>query len=143
MAPRLHRGLFGSASLSRSIMSLFKQEKCILSSGKHSSYKIDCDALSNDDIETAAYLLSKLTHPFGKVEGVPRGGLRLAQAMQKYTTRCFDLLIVDDVWTTGGSVRKYLADRKAEVAVIFARGKTPPEVISLFTIHNKLQEEFK
>ena len=104
-----------------------------LHSGGQTTWKIDCDALTDDDLATAASLLSERTGRYGSVEGVPTGGLRLAEAFRKYQTEG-PLLIVDDVLTTGASMEEQRAGRDATGAVIFARGRCPPWVTSLFTV---------
>lgn len=98
--------------------------KFTLHSGKESDFKIDCDELTSGEVEAAAYLLSKKLHPFKKVEGIPRGGLRLAEAMERYVDpEAKRLLVVDDVWTTGNSFREHCAEKMEPLmgAVIFSR----------------------
>lgn len=112
-------------------MNLFKCGHHILHSGQESWWKIDCDALTGDDIDTLAMLIADLTGPFGSVEGVPQGGLRLATRLRQYQT-AGRLLIVDDVWTTGASMEEWRAGREAIGAVIFARSTVHPWVTALF-----------
>lgn len=120
-------------------MSLFQLGDFTLSSGEHSSFKIDCDALSKEDIECIAWLLSQRLPRFGSVEGVPTGGDRLAAAMQKYVTKG-PVLIVDDVWTTGASILKQRGARADAIGgVIFARRRpisliASMPVFALFTL---------
>jgi len=88
-------------------MTLFQIGDYTLNSGLKSEWKIDCDALTDEDIETLAYIASQRLPPFSDVVGIPRGGLRLAKAMEQYTSYArFNLLICDDVYTTGGSMRR-------------------------------------
>lgn len=80
-----------------------------LASGKISDFKIDCDFLTDEDIETVAKKAALSAGRFGKVYGVPSGGLRLAAALEKYANDFSSrVLIVDDVLTTGGSVKKFI-----------------------------------
>lgn len=102
-----------------------------LHSGAFTPFKIDCDALTDKDIEAAAFMLAPLLPPFGAVEGVPRGGLRLAAAMERYKTSG-RLLIVDDVLTSGRSMESHRDRRDANGAVIFARGPCPIWIQPLF-----------
>lgn len=118
---------------------LFQTGDYTLSSGIDSWFKIDCDALSDGSIETLARMVCRLVGPFSSVEGVPTGGLRLARTLQQYACESGPHLIVDDVFTTGGSMeRAYRAWRERKEAaggvgfplgcvgaVIFARGKCP------------------
>ena len=104
-------------------------------SGKVLPFKIDCDALSDVDLSTCAFLISELVPPFSDVQGVPRGGLRIAKALEPFAVEDAGLLIVDDVWTTGGSMREYRGDVDAYGAVIFARGPLDDWVSSLFNLN--------
>lgn len=123
-------------------MNLFKSGDFTLNSGAKSKWKLECDALTDADIETLAYMIGILVGPFHSVEGIPRGGLKLAAAMEKhrYNGESFaplPYLIVDDVLTSGGSMER----RRRELAnpigltttgaaiigvVIFSRGQLPP-----------------
>jgi orotate phosphoribosyltransferase len=127
---------------------LFNIGEFSLASGRKSRFKIDCDALSDEDIETLAamlyYRFDKFRmsgRGFHSVYGVPSGGLRLAKAMEQYATEDGKFtIIVDDVWTTGISMNKYVEDMKIKVGdmkpllkgVIFSRNATPMDVEALF-----------
>lgn len=104
-----------------------------LNSGKVSKWKIECDALSDKDIDTIAFMLSEKLPPFGSILGVPRGGLKLATAMEPYITKG-PLLIVDDVLTTGNSMERTRKEADAIGAVIFARNICPKWIIPLLTL---------
>ncbi len=104
----------------------------MLHSGARSTWKIDCDALGEEDLATIAALMVLLVPKFGSVEGVPTGGLRLAEKMNFYITEG-PHLIVDDVLTTGISMEEIRRGRDAIGAVIFARGKCPSWIRPLFT----------
>lgn len=116
-------------------MNLFQQGKFTLSSGQSSPFKIDCDALSDEDIATLAFIVKEKIPRFRTVEGVPTGGLRLAKALEKYATpdEVGVVLIADDVYTTGGSMRKQRANRTSALGVvIFARGPVENWVMPIF-----------
>lgn len=89
-------------------------------SGLTLPFKVECDALTKEDLDTAAAYIAKVVGPFSAVEGVPRGGLRLANALWPHSHQGGGLLIVDDVWTTGASMHEQRAGRKAKGAVLFA-----------------------
>lgn len=111
-------------------MNLFNLGEFTLHSGADSTLKIDCDVLTDGDLEAVAAALARLVPPFGRVEGVPSGGLRLAEAMGKWAGGSPDrLLIVDDVLTTGRSMEEHRAGRPAYGAVIFSRGEPPSWVV--------------
>jgi len=115
-------------------MSLFQRGRFQLHSGDVAYWKIDCDALTDGDIDTLASLAFDVLPSFGLVEGVPNGGLRLAASLQAYSRKGVDkLLIVDDVLTTGASMEEQRAGRDAIGLVIFARGPAPGWVTPLFT----------
>lgn len=117
-------------------MILFHLAACTLASGEVSDFKIECDALKESDIKCLCYLLAERLPPFGAVEGVPRGGLRIARAMQEYVTSG-PLLIVDDVFTTGYSMTKYFPNvgKDGSIAgVFFARKKPPAWMTTVFQL---------
>lgn len=109
---------------------MFVRQNFVSHSGLNLDWKIECDDLSNGDIETLAYVISKKV-TFGSIYGIPRGGRRLANALQKYCTTG-PRLLVDDVLTTGGSLEAVRQPGDLGV-VIFARGPCPDWVIPLFT----------
>lgn len=117
-------------------------------SGAQSDFKIECDALTDEDLETLAHLISsKFT--FFRIVGVPRGGTRLAEKLKPYTTeKGGKLLIVDDVLTTGTSMeqakhshhRNLIATDQIVGVVVFARGKCPDWVHPIFDMSEWLNE---
>lgn len=114
---------------------LFRAGNFKLHSGEESGFKIDCDALTGEDIETLARMLADRLPLFGRVEGVPQGGLRLAAAMERYARPAQSaVLIVDDVLTSGGSMEEQRAGRDAIGAVVFARREPPAWVTPLFML---------
>jgi len=118
-------------------MNLFQLGSFVLHSGKRSHYKIECDALTDKDLETLAFMLNeKLPVTFCKVEGVPRGGLRFAKAMEIYQEKNSPLLlIVDDVFTTGRSIQEHAKGASGYYAgVIFARNPCPGWVIPVWQL---------
>jgi orotate phosphoribosyltransferase len=118
---------------------LFQKVDIILNSGQKSDFKIECDALTEEDIECFAHLIQK-KYKFRKVVGVPRGGVRIEDALQKYTTNDPNdpLLMVDDVLTTGGSMIRYrkqyeeMGYDNIVGVVLFSRGQCPDWIESIF-----------
>jgi orotate phosphoribosyltransferase len=112
-------------------MSLFQLGDFTLHTGGKSDLKIDCDALTDDDITVLAHVIQENMPPFSTVVGIPKGGLRLANALQQYTKADANrILIVDDVLTTGRSMREaytvWKRDHNEVIGcVIFARGPLP------------------
>ena len=118
-------------------MHLFQTGCFRLASGENSTFKIECDALSDDDWWTLSVMIARAVHPIREVRGVPRGGLKLAQCLQAQVNPdglgC--RLLVDDVWTTGGSMLKMLEPNERG-CVVFARNKiVHPRVRALFTMN--------
>jgi hypothetical protein len=71
--------------------------------------------------------------PFRSVEGIPRGGVPLANALKKYATgeEKHQPMIVDDIYTTGKSFDDYMQEHYPEALgawgykwVVFQRGPT-------------------
>ncbi len=111
-------------------MSLFKTGYFNLHSGDESTWKIDCDVLTDDDWRTLAGMAtSNILPKFGSVEGVPNGGLKFAEALRPYITEG-PVLIVDDVLTTGNSMIQQKGDREAIGIVVFSRSNTLPNWIT-------------
>ncbi|MGB6177052.1 MAG: phosphoribosyltransferase [Methylocella sp.] len=106
----------------------------ILHSGDATDCQIECDGLTNEEIETFALLIAR-KFTFGKVEGVPRGGWPIANALQKYRRRLADVrLLVDDVLTTGKSMDQMRENASDIGVVLFARGKCPEWIHPVFQI---------
>lgn len=110
---------------------LFESGQFKLHSGDISSWRINVEALTSTDLATVASWAADRIGRFGSVEGVPTGGLRLAESLSPYATEG-PLLIVDDVLTTGSSMEKQRAGRDAIGFVIFARGACPTWVTAMW-----------
>lgn len=109
-----------------------------LNSGRRSTFKIECDNITDAELEAMCALLAQIIPPFSRVSGVPTGGVRVEKAMRRHLSETGPILIVDDLWTTGGSIQRHLTaidPREYLVAVLFARGETPPGVVALFKMN--------
>lgn len=122
---------------------LFSIGDFTLASGEQSNWKIDCDFLNFDEWKALAVMLvERLPGPFFDVMGVPTGGELFAKALLPYVDdQAEHLLVVDDVWTTGGSMQRFIDVHVQRTrtwplyrAVAFARNPTPPGVVALFTM---------
>lgn len=125
-------------------MSLFQRGNFTLHSGAQSDWKIDCDALTDADLETLAAVIAAEVR-FSEVYGIPTGGERIAAALRPYAqpndpekpARTLPLLIVDDVLTTGASFREAAEKFQYQPAigvVLFARGEPPGWVLPVFRL---------
>ncbi len=123
------------------IRTLFRQIDFISHSGYNLKWKIECDSLSDEDLETLATVIeTKIENEYPRylikdIIGIPSGGLRIAKYLKKkikiskFGTL---IIIVDDVLTTGKSMEEYkkLYGKYDHCLgfVLFARG-TPNEWI--------------
>lgn len=119
-------------------MGLFVQQTFEMHSGGIGYFKIDCDALTDEDWKTLAFIVSKEIK-FSMAVGVPTGGLKFAAALKSYQTDDGPVLIVDDVLTTGASMyeaRKIFTDNGIPSIgiVAFARQVCPAWVIAVFQL---------
>jgi len=131
-------------------LNLFQLGDFKLHSGKKSQWKIDCDALTEKDYETLAWIVGEeWKMMFRIVYGIPTGGLKFVKALDLYKKEDSNVvLIVDDVLTTGRSME----EKKTEIelfyqhnenittivgVVIFARGKCPKWVRPIFQMNNR------
>lgn len=125
---------------------LFRKTDFRMHSGGLAHYKIECDALTDDDIETLAFIIAQKAQlitgeertGIRDVYGVPRGGVRLANALRRYNDKWGTIrVIVDDVLTTGRSMeqaRSSLGWNDAFGVVIFARGNCPSWIKPIFSM---------
>lgn len=115
---------------------LFQRGNFTLHSGATSHWKIECDALTNEDWNTIALMIVEQAEPllFSRVVGVPRGGLKLANALYLYRWTSGPTLVVDDVLTTGNSILEVMQKQPGPCIawVVFARGVCPPGINALF-----------
>lgn len=114
---------------------LFQEGDFTLASGKKDWFKIECDALTETDWKTLARIIASETQ-FNAVYGVPTGAETLADFLKPYCSPDIDdpILIVDDVFTTGGSIIKYRRELMKQFpdtiiqdyigVVVFARNST-------------------
>ena len=90
-------------------MSNFLERKDFtMHSGEKTFFKIECDALTEEEINTFALLITSKVR-FSGLVGIPRGGIRITEALKKYTLSyalSTTTLIVDDVFTTGFSMEE-------------------------------------
>lgn len=125
---------------------LFQFGEFTLASGRTSHFKLECDAITPEEWHTLARIAREILPPFGYVIGVPRGGVAWANIFQHYVRPgCKDILFVDDVWTTGGSLLGHV-DRFAWSEgqnwygiVLFARGPVPENVTALFRLNERVR----
>ncbi len=96
-------------------MNLFIKEDFISHAGLPLTWKVECDALDENDYEALT---------FGDVKGIPRGGIPFEKALKPYCSNndTDPLLICDDVYTTGTSMREVYEDGALGI-VVFARNE--------------------
>ena len=109
-------------------------------SGLKLKWKIECDALSDPEWFTISQMIMEISVPFKEAIGIPRGGTKLGNLLNQYGTgkREDPVLLVDDVLTTGESMKQFKTKRSWRYPsdyigwVVFARTKTPKWVTALF-----------
>ena len=114
-------------------MGLFYTGIFTLHSGGQSNWKIDCDALDEEDLYTLSLIAFDKIGPWGEVVGIHRGGVALAEVCRDLSQAGAPRLVVDDVLTTGRSMEEYHEDGDLGL-VIFARGPAPDWVTPLFLV---------
>jgi hypothetical protein len=105
-------------------MNLFQEGEFVSHAGNLLNWKIECDALTDADWDCLARIIHERTR-FGSDYGIPRGGIKLAKALEKYITPGVPLrLVVDDVYTTGKSMKEVMTGDDLGF-VVFARNQIP------------------
>lgn len=112
---------------------LFQRGEFKLPSGTTTSWQIDCEALSDADIESLAQLAAGRVGNFGRLEYAGAGARRFAEALRKHATSG-PVLLAGDVLVTGATMEDYRNERDLQGVVIFARGACPDWVTPLFTL---------
>ncbi len=120
--------------------SLFQLGDFSLSSGGRTNWKIDCDYLTDPDLEAIAAVAHQFLPVYKEVVPVPpsRGLVdnaeRIAKAMRWYVQAHGFTLIVDDVFTTGASMERCRLEVGTHSIgfVVFARGRPPSWIIPMF-----------
>lgn len=112
---------------------MFRASEFISHSGKPLQFKIECDDLTNEDYDVLAQIINR-HFVFGSVFGIPNGGVKLQQALLPYCTKG-PRLVVDDVLTTGNSMKQHRLSHTDIGVVIFARGPCPLWVHPIFTLN--------
>ena len=128
-------------------MDLFQKQKFTSHAGIPMEWKIEMDAISDKEWDClAAMIMDYQKEPFSKVVGIPRGGVKLQNALQKYSEwePKHPWLVVDDVYTTGTSFREFCTTKETMFAykwVIFARKPVDVDsgVRALFTMPKKFE----
>ena len=115
---------------------LFEKKKFTMHSGDIGHWKIECDALTDSDWETLAFIISQ-KYKFRNVFGIPTGGTKLSEILKKYRSREGRInLIVDDVLTTGKSMEELKSNIMEALpivgVVLFARGECPEWIKPIF-----------
>ena len=104
-------------------MNLFQKVDFKSSAGLDLSWKIECDAISDDEWECIATMIMEKAKPFRSAIGVPRGGVKLAELLNKYATGSYldPMCIIDDVLTTGKSMEecrtKTIKDEEERISI--------------------------
>ena len=131
------------------MIDLFQKLDFTSHSGLDLSWKIEMDALSRDEWECIAHMISEQSVPFREAIGIPRGGTILGTLLNQHGTgkREHPICIVDDVLTTGGSMNEFKRKRQWRNPtkyigwVVFARSRPPDWVNVLFQMPKKWADD--
>jgi hypothetical protein len=124
-------------------MNLFQKIDFISHSGLPLTWKIECDGITPDEWIALAHIIREYEPKNWQYAiGIPRGGVQLANNLNKYSTNNTNdpILIVDDVYTTGRSFRdfsKNFVDSEVIKWCVFARNPIEDDVKALFTMPQK------
>ena len=120
---------------------LFQKVDFISHAGLPLTWKIECDAISDNEWIALAHIIRQYEkRNWCEAVGIPRGGVALGEALDKYSTgdQNDPVLVVDDVYTTGKSFKEYVAEHNLDDDTIkwavFARKPTADGVKALFTM---------
>jgi len=120
---------------------IFQNKPFIGHAGQELPWKVECDALTDDDWKwAAARVAERIT--FGTVTGIATGGLAFESALDKYKARDSEVcLICDDVLTTGTSMKEFRRLLKINInpgliigVVLFARTEPPPWIGAIWRL---------
>ena len=130
-------------------LKLFQDGDFTSHAGLPLKWKLECDAISDEEWHCIAKMIMDYQgQPFCKAYGIPRGGLKLAEALNVYASgdKKDQALVCDDVFTTGTSMMDFMKEQfpNATMAwgyrwVVFARKPSnvhPFHVRALFTMPN-------
>ena len=95
------------------MIKLFQIGDFISHAGLKLPWKLECDAITDDGWKCLAKMIMDYqTKPFYEAVGIPRGGLKLAEALNEYASgNPSDFtLICDDVFTTGTSMKEFIEE---------------------------------
>ena len=137
-------------------MNLFQDGDFTSHAGLPLKWKLECDAITDDEWRCLAKMVMDYqTRPFYKAVGIPRGGLKFAEAMNEYASDndTDQIMICDDVFTTGTSMLDFIKEEYPMWSmgqgyrwVAFARKPSnvnPYHTRALFTMPNVTTEEYK
>jgi len=137
-------------------MKLFQDGDFKSHAGLPLKWKLECDAITDDEWRCLAKMVMDYQErPFYKAVGIPRGGLKFAEAMNKYASGNEEdsIMVCDDVFTTGTSFREFINENYPMWSagqgfrwVVFARRpcyEHPHHVRALFTMPNPVEERYR
>lgn len=130
-------------------MNLFRHGKFRAASGHFLKWKAECDAFTEEDWECLAQIANTLVRPFSEVHGVPTGGEKFAFHMRQFITpEAGSILLVDDVYTTGKSMKAFarelgLKPMGYQACVVFNRSNESPDNLETILFFNSKLCGFK
>ena len=132
-------------------MNLFQDGNFTSHAGLPLKWKLECDAINDNEWRCIAKMVMDYQdRPFYKAVGIPRGGLKFAEAMNEYASGndTDQIMICDDVFTTGTSMLDFIKEEyplwsmgQGYRWVVFARNSSnvhPFHTKALFTMPGPL-----
>ena len=125
-------------------MKLFQDGDFKSHAGLPLKWKLECDAITDEEWRCIAKMVMDYqVQPFYKAVGIPRGGLKFAEAMNEYASGNPEdqTMICDDVFTTGTSFKDFVKETviDTDFELLF-----PDDYINNITerlnLYNKLSE---
>lgn len=107
--------------------------------GHPTHFLIQGQALADEDFAALATYVAPLLQPFSSVVGIPRTGVRFAEALRAHAVAEGGRLIADDVVYTNARFHDIWEPGDQGVAIFNRSGHPLPGIFSIFTIDERLR----
>ena len=108
-------------------------------------WKLECDSINDYELKfIEKMIMDYQQQPFCEAVGIPRGGLKLADALNEYATgdsKHF-ILICDDVFTTGTSMKEFIEEKYPNFSFSLLLGADNVAQFDRWKDHQKLVDTY-